>query len=62
MICIINNSHMLTLIMWHNRFSKNENEPVEAHIYTMTSRFRDEKATTSRFQGQKTATSRNGDN
>ena len=53
---------MLTLIMWHNRFSKNENEPVEAHIYTMTSRFRDEKATTSRFQGQKTVTSRNGDN
>ena len=23
---------MLTLIMWHNRFSKNENEAVEAHI------------------------------
>ena len=24
---------MLTLIMWHNRFSENENETVEAHIY-----------------------------
>ena len=23
---------MLTLIMWHNRFSENENEAVEAHI------------------------------
>ena len=25
-------THMLTLIMWHNRFSENENEAVEAHI------------------------------
>ena len=24
--------HMSTLIMWHNRFSENENEAVEAHI------------------------------
>ena len=24
---------MLTLIMWHNRFSENENEAVEAHIH-----------------------------
>ena len=24
---------MLTLIMWHNRFSENENEPMEAHIH-----------------------------
>ena len=23
---------MSTLIMWHNRFSENENEAVEAHI------------------------------
>ena len=39
---------MSTLIMWHNRFSENENE--------------NQKATTSRFQGQKTAKLRNGDN
>ena len=25
-------THMLTLIMWHNRFSENENQAVEAHI------------------------------
>ena len=25
-------THMSTLIMWHNRFSENENEAVEAHI------------------------------
>ena len=25
-------THMLTLIMWHNRFSENENEIVEAHL------------------------------
>ena len=24
--------HMSTLIMWHNRFSENENEAVESHI------------------------------
>ena len=41
---------MLTLIMWHNRFSKNENEAVEAHIprhrdsKTKTPRHRDSKA------------------
>ena len=26
-------THMLTLIMWHNRFSENEIEAVEAHIH-----------------------------
>ena len=25
-------THMTTLIMWYNRFSKNENKAVEAHI------------------------------
>ena len=25
-------THMSTLIMWYNRFSKNENKAVEAHI------------------------------
>ena len=25
-------THMWTLIMWHNRFSENENEAAEAHI------------------------------
>ena len=32
-------THMSTLIMWHNRFSENENEAVEAH----TPRHRDSK-------------------
>ena len=41
---------MLTLIMWHNRFSENENEAVEAHIprhrdsKTKKPRLRDSKA------------------
>ena len=47
---------MLLLIMWHNRFSENENEAVET--YTTTSRIKDQKARTSRFQDQKTTTSR----
>ena len=51
-------THLSTLIMWHNRFSEDENEAVEAHI----SRHRRPKATTSRFKAQKTLTSRNGDN
>ena len=52
---------MLTLIMWHNRFSENENEAVEAHIprhrgsKTKKPRHRDSKV-------KKTATSRNRDN
>ena len=25
-------THMLTLVMWHNKFSENENEAVEAHV------------------------------
>ena len=54
-------THMLTLIMWHNRFSENENEAVEAHIprhrgsKTKKPRHRDSKV-------RKTATSRNRDN
>ena len=52
-------THMLTLIMWHNRFSENENEAVKTH--TTASGFQDEKTTTSRLQDQKNATSRFGD-
>ena len=52
---------MLTFIMWHNRFSENENEAMEAHVPRHIP-IQEQKATTSRFQGQKTATSRNGDN
>ena len=43
-------THMSTLIMWHNRFSENENEAVEAHIprhrdsKTKKPRHRDSKA------------------
>ena len=42
--------HMSTLIMWHNRFSENENEAMEAHIprhrdsKTKKPRHRDSKA------------------
>ena len=59
---------MSTLIMWHNRFSENGNEAVEAHIprhrdsktffqRTKTSRFQDWKTTTSKFQDQKATVS-----
>ena len=41
---------MLTLIMWHNRFSENENEAVEAHI----PRHRDSKTRKPRHRGSKT--------
>ena len=41
---------MLTLIMWHNRFSENENEAVEAHI----PRHRDSKAEKPRHGDSKT--------
>ena len=37
---------MSTLIMWHNRFSENENEAVEAHI----PRHRDSKTKNPRNQ------------
>ena len=50
---------MLTLIMWHNGFSENENEAVETH--TTSSGFQDEKTTRFRLQDQKNATSRFGD-
>ena len=59
---------MSTLIMWHNRFSENGNEAVEAHIprhrdsktffqRAKTSRFQDWKTTTSKFQDQKATVS-----
>ena len=44
-------THMSTLIMWHNIFTENENEAVEAHIprhwdsKTKKPRHRDSKAT-----------------
>ena len=41
---------MLTLIMWHNRFSENENEAVEAHI----PRHRDSKTKKPRHRDSKT--------
>ena len=42
--------HMSTLIMWHNRFSENENEAVEAHI----PRHRDSKTKKPRHRDSKT--------
>ena len=53
-------THMLTLIMWHNRFSENENEAVEAHIprhrdsKTKKPRHRDSKAEKPRHRDSKT--------
>ena len=43
-------THMSTLIMWHNRFTENENEAVEAHI----PRHRDSKAKKPRHQETET--------
>ena len=49
-------THMLTLIMWHNRFNESENETVEAHIlrhrYSKTKkpRHRDSKAKKTRHR------------
>ena len=49
-------THMSTLIMWHNRFSENENDAVEAHIprhrdsKTKKSQHRDFKAKKPRHQ------------
>ena len=57
-------THMSTLIMWHNRFSENENEAVEAHIprhrdsKTKKPRHRDSKAEKLRHRHRKTKKSR----
>ena len=48
---------MLTLIMWHNRFSENENEAVEAHI----PRHRDSKTKKPRHRDSKTKKPRHRD-
>ena len=50
-------THMLTLIMWHNRFSENENEAVEAHI----PRHRDSKTKKPRHRDSKAEKPRHGD-
>ena len=58
---------MLTLIMWHNRFSKNENEAVETHIpwhldsKTKKPQHLDHKTRKTRHQGLGTKTPRNSD-
>ena len=55
---------MSTLIVWHNRFSENENEAVEAHIprhrdsKTKKPRHRDSKAEKLRHRHRKTKKSR----
>ena len=57
-------THMSTLIVWHNRFSENENEAVEAHIprhrdsKTKKPRHRDSKAEKLRHRHRKTKKSR----
>ena len=57
-------THMSTLIVWHNRFSENENEAVEAHIprhrdsKTKKPRHRDSKAEKLRHRDRKTKKSR----
>ena len=48
---------MSTLIMWHNRFSKNENEAVEAHI----PRHRDSKTKKPRHRETETVDQRHRD-
>ena len=48
---------MSTLIMWHNRFSENENEAVEAHI----PRHRDSKTKKPRHRDSKTKKPRHRD-
>ena len=56
-VCII---ICLTLIMWHNRFSENENEAVKAHIprhqdsKTKKPRYRDSKTKKPRHRDSKT--------
>ena len=58
---------MLTLIMWHNRFSENENEAVEAHIprhrdsKTKKPRHRDSKAKKPRHRETETINPRHRD-
>ena len=57
-------NHILTLIMWYNRFCENENEAVEAHIpwhrYSKTKkpRHRDSKPEKPRHRDSKTKKSR----
>ena len=59
--------HMSTLIMWHNRFSENENEAVEAHIprhrdsKTKKPRHRDSKAKKPRHRETETINPRHRD-
>ena len=48
---------MLPLIMWHNRFSENENEAVEVHI----PRHRDSKTKNLRHRDCKTKEPRHPD-
>ena len=48
---------MLTLTMWHNRFSENENEAVEAHI----PRHRDPKTKKPRHRETETINPRHRD-
>ena len=50
-------THMSTLIMWHNRFSENENEAVEAHM----PRHRDSKTKKPRHRDSKAEKPRHGD-
>ena len=60
-------THMSTLIMWHNRFSENENEAVEAHIprqwdsKTKKPRHRDYKAKKTRNREMETINPRHRD-
>ena len=60
-------THMSTLIMWHNRFSENENEAVEAHIPRYQDskikkpRQRDSKAKKPRHQATETIHPRHRD-
>ena len=58
---------MLTLVMWHNRFSENENEAVEAHVpqhrYSKTKKpwHRDSKAKKPRHRETETINPRHRD-
>ena len=60
-------THMLTLIMWHNRFNESENETVEAHILrhrhskTKKPRHRDSKAKKTRHRETETINPRHPD-
>ena len=60
-------THMLTLVMWHNKFSENENEAVEAHVpqhrYSKTKKpwHRDSKAKKPRHRETETINPRHRD-